>query len=79
MIRPGVIQTHFPFNYVPYNFKSKYIDIIRHLKDVCVSCYQILFENPESVFSHIDFNTFFQLSITDQTPSIDYFKHLRLK
>ena len=68
MIRPGVIQTHFPFNYVPYNSKSKYIAVIRHPKDICVSLYQILLQNSQSAFSNIDFNTFFELFITGQTP-----------
>jgi hypothetical protein len=78
MVRPGAIQTHFPFNYATYNSKSKYISVIRHPKDVCVSCYQLLVGHPQSGFSDIDFNRFFELFISGQTLYMDYFEHLRL-
>jgi hypothetical protein len=78
MVHPGAIRTHFPFNYVSYNSKSKYIAVIRHPKDVCVSLYELLHQNPESGFSDIDFNRFFELFITGQMLYIDYFEHLRL-
>ncbi|CAF1080461.1 unnamed protein product [Rotaria sp. Silwood1] len=78
MIRPGVIQTHYPFNRILYHPEAKYIGVIRQPKDVCVSCYQILSSNPEFQFSQMDFSTFFQLFINGQTPYIDYFDHLDL-
>ncbi|CAF4051540.1 unnamed protein product [Rotaria sp. Silwood2] len=76
MIRPGAIQTHYPFYCVPYHPQAKYICVIRQPKDVCVSCYQILSSNSAFRFSQIDFSTFFQLFINGQTPYIDYFDHL---
>ncbi len=78
MIRPGAIDTHYPFDRVPYHSQAKYIGVIRQPKDVCVSMYRILTENPAFGFSQLDFDMFFELFINGQTPYIDYFDHLRL-
>jgi sulfotransferase family protein len=78
MVRPCVIQTHFPFNYVPYNSKSKYIAVIRHPKDICVSFYQLLYGNSQSESSNVDFNTFFfEEFLIGKTAYMDYFEYLR--
>jgi hypothetical protein len=78
MTRPGAIDTHYPFDRIPYHSQAKYIGVIRQPKDVCVSCYRIFTENPAFGFSELDFSMFFELFIKGQTPYIDYFEHLRL-
>lgn len=78
MIRPGAIQTHYPFDRVPYHPQAKYIGVIRQPKDVCVSYYRIFAEDPAFGLCLSRFDIFFELFINGQLPYIDYFDNLRL-
>ncbi|XP_013787839.1 sulfotransferase family cytosolic 1B member 1-like [Limulus polyphemus] len=76
MPKPGPIKTHFPFHLVPYSSEAKYIYVARNPKDNCVSYFHHHLMFPMYRFQNGTFNTFFELFVTGETISGDYFDNL---
>ncbi|XP_067135302.1 sulfotransferase ssu-1-like [Centruroides vittatus] len=77
MAKPRIIKIHLPFYLTPYNSKSKYIYIARNPKDCCVSFYHHTRGFPKHYnFQNGTFDDYFELFITGQVDSGDYFDNL---
>ncbi|CAM1323706.1 Uncharacterised protein g8472 [Pycnogonum litorale] len=73
--KPREIKTHLPFNWVPYNPKSKYIYVSRNPFDCCVSYYHHCRSIPLYDFEG-SFDDYFEHFIRGKVEYGDYFSHV---
>lgn len=76
MPRPGVIKTHFPYDYTPISPSAKYIYVARNPKDTCVSLFHHVRNFPGYQFQDGKFEDFFEVFNSGQTEWGDYCDHL---
>lgn len=75
--QPYVIKTHIPFTHIRCDPKAKYVCVIRHPKDVCVSYYHFLGKMLAKQPTKCSFDAFFEDFINGAVSYGDYFDHLK--
>jgi len=73
-IKPRLVQSHFYYEFAPWNDETKYIFVARNPKDVVVSFFYHTVGFPFYEFKEGKFDDYFELFINGQVDFGDYFK-----